>query len=199
LACISLRCLKVLSPFWTTSLRCCDSSPTHNHSGLRSIQAITMAATSPIDSIWRRTTTRFCRLSSHRPVVVLSCQLVVPLLSSSHCAALSSSLSCRASWLLHHLSPSSHCAALSPSCHASCHIASRPPLVAPPCRRLVVPACCCIASPRPLVAPRAALSSSRPLVLSSSRPLVLSSRRLVVASPLNAPPSLRLIVSCACR
>ena len=40
LARISLRCLKVLSPFWTTLLRCCDSSPTHNRSGLHSIRDI---------------------------------------------------------------------------------------------------------------------------------------------------------------
>ena len=74
---IALRFLNVLSPFWTTSLRYCDSSPTHNHSGLRSIRAITMAATLPVNSVWTRKTTRLCCLSSCRPGVVLSCQLVV--------------------------------------------------------------------------------------------------------------------------
>ena len=77
MASISLRCLKVLNPFWTTSLRCCNSSPTHNRSGLHSIRAITMAATSPIDSVWSQTTTRLSRLSLRRPGVILSCQLVV--------------------------------------------------------------------------------------------------------------------------
>ncbi len=45
LACKSLRCLKVRTPFWTTLLTTCDSSQTHNCSGLRSIRATTMAAT----------------------------------------------------------------------------------------------------------------------------------------------------------
>ena len=57
---------------------------------------------------------------------------------SSRCTTLPSS--CCASWLLHCLSPSSHCATLSPT---SC-----------------APAYCCIASPCPLVAPRATLLSS---------------------------------------
>ena len=73
------------------------------------------------------------------------------------------------------------------------------PLVAQPSHQLVAPACCHIASPRPLVATRDALSSSRragwllrclstrhPLVVSSSHrlavpPLIVSSRQLVVA------------------
>jgi hypothetical protein len=53
LACISLRCLKILSPFWTTSLRCCDSSPTgHNRSGFCSIRAIVRAGRAKYHSGW---------------------------------------------------------------------------------------------------------------------------------------------------
>ena len=36
-----------------------------------------MAATSPVNSIWTGKTTRLGRLSSHRPGVLLSCELVV--------------------------------------------------------------------------------------------------------------------------
>ena len=146
---------------------------------------MTMAATSPVDSIWTRKTMRLCRLSLRRPGVISSCQLAVPsplvvlslcrplfflspqlvslcLSPSSQCAALS--LACRASWLLLCLSPSSRCAALSSSCHASwlLHCLSLSSRCAP------------------------------------CRPLVLSLRRLVVASPLNALPSLCLVVS-SCR
>ena len=38
-----------------------------------------MAVTLPIDFVWSRTTTRLCHLSSRRPGVVSSCQLVVAL------------------------------------------------------------------------------------------------------------------------
>ncbi len=108
---MSLRCLKVLSPFWTTLLRCCDSSPTHNRSGLCSIRAITMAATSSMDSVWtRKSMRRFSSslawrhmrfgwlpnqghgqlvvtlpllvLSLHRPLVLSSRQLVVACVAS---------------------------------------------------------------------------------------------------------------------
>jgi hypothetical protein len=39
--------------------------------------SMTMAATSPVNSVQTRKTTRLCRLLSRRPGVVLSCQLVV--------------------------------------------------------------------------------------------------------------------------
>ena len=54
-----------MSLFWTTLLRSCKSSPMHNRSGSRSIQAMTMAATLPVNSNWIRTTRR-C-YSSSRP------------------------------------------------------------------------------------------------------------------------------------
>jgi hypothetical protein len=41
--------------------------------------SMTMAATSPVNSVWTRKTTRLCRLSSRRPGVLLSCQLVLAL------------------------------------------------------------------------------------------------------------------------
>ncbi len=105
------------------------------------------------------------------------------LLSSSNCAALSST--CRASLLLHRLSSSSHCVALSLSCHTSwlSHCIS-------PSSR-----CTSLSSTR-----HASLFSHR---LSSSScctprdPLVLSLRRLVVASPLDAPPSIVSLSRCA--
>jgi hypothetical protein len=128
------------------------------------------------------------------------------LLLSSHCTAFLSS--CPASWLLHRLSPSSHCATLSLSCRASwlwhCLLPSSR------CATLSSNRCtswlshCLSPSSR-----CATLSSTRRVsllshCLSSSSccdprcPLVLLSRRLVVASPLDAPPSRRLVVS-ACR
>ena len=139
LAGISLRCLKVLSPFWTTLLRCCDSSPTHNCSGLCSIGAMTMAATSPINSVWtRKSMRRFSSLPAWRHTrfgwlpnqghgqLVVTLPLLV--LSSSYCAAHLSSRcagwllhvlpldalpSCRLGWLPHHhLSSSYHCTSL---------------------------------------------------------------------------------------
>ena len=74
-------------------------------------------------------------------------------------------------------------------------IASCRPLVAPPSRPLVAPACCCIASPCPLVALHSRppfhagwllrpFLACRPLVISSRHPLVISSRQLIVASRL---------------
>ncbi len=41
--------------------------------------SMTMAATSPVDSVWTRQTRRLCCLLSRRPGVVLLCQLVVAL------------------------------------------------------------------------------------------------------------------------
>ncbi len=52
--------------------------------------SMTMAATSPVDSVRTRKTTRLCHLLSRRPGVVLSCQLVVasPLAVLSLCRPL---------------------------------------------------------------------------------------------------------------
>jgi hypothetical protein len=103
------------------------------------------------------------------------------LLSSSHCAALSSS--CPTSWLSHHLSPSSHCAALSSSCRAS------------RLSRCLSPSSCYAI----LLSTRCASLLSHCLSSSSRcaphHPLVLSLHRLVVvALPLDALPSHRLVV-----
>ena len=88
--------------------------------------------------------------------------------------------------MLHRLSSSSHCSALSSSCPASwlSHCLS--------------PSSCCATL---LSTRRTSLLSHR--LSSSSRcaprcPLVLSSHRLVVVSPLNVPPSRRLIVLSCC-
>jgi hypothetical protein len=182
-----------------------DSSPTPNRSGLRST-IMTMAATSPVDSVWTRKTTRLIRLSSCRPRVVSSCQL--------HCAALSSS--CRASWLSHCLLSSSHCAALSSSCLASwfSHClspSSRCATLSSTHRTSLLSHR--IASPRPLVAPRLLShhpsSSSRCADwllhrLSTGHPLIVSSCRLSFSChasshrPLVAPPSHPLIVLAGC-
>jgi hypothetical protein len=160
LARISLRCLKVLSPFWTKLLRCCDSSPTHNRAGLHWTQAITMAATLPIDSDWSRRTMRLCCHSSCRPLVVFSCQLV----AASPLVVLS----------LHR--PLAICL-VAP---AGCHIDSHHPLVALPSCSLVAPAGCHIAFPHPLVVP-----PTHPVVAPAG-----------CASPLEVPPTRRLVTSC---
>ena len=135
---ISLRCLKVLSPFWTTSLRCCDSSPTHNPSGLRSIRATTMAATSPIDSVWSQTTMRLCRLSLRRPLAVLTRQLVVALplaVLSLHCPLVLSL--CR----LVATSPLLILMLCRPLILLSCRLVVVLPLDTPPSRHLIVSSC----------------------------------------------------------
>ena len=146
-----------------------------------------MAATQSVDSVWTRKTTRLCRLSSRRPLSSPRCASWLShdsLLSSSHCAALSSTR--RASLLLHRLSSSPHCSALSSSCPASWLSHCLSPSFG----------CATLLSTR-----RTSLLSHR---LSSSsrcaprRPLVLLLRRLVVASPLDAPPSCRLVVSLPC-
>ena len=95
--------------------------------------SMTVAATSPVDSVWTRKTTRLCHLPLCRPGVVLSCKLVVAsplvvlslrrplvvlmrqLVVASPLAVLSLpilSSSCCASWLSHCLSSSSRCANL---------------------------------------------------------------------------------------
>jgi len=144
----------------------------------------TMAATSPVNSVWTRKTTRLCCLLSRRPGV--SCHaswLLHRLLPSSHCAALLSSCR-RASWLLHCLLPSSHlCCPLVVLSHQLLHCLS--------------PSSCC-----------ATLSSTHHaslllhcLSLSSCCtprcPFVLLSHRLVV-SPLDVPPSRCLVISSCC-
>jgi len=199
LASISLQCLKVLSPFWTTSLRCCDSSPTHNHSGLYLIRAITMADGCHLANRFRLepndyevvsplVTPPWCRLVVPASCCNASCcPLIVPpsccLVAPAGCPIAS-----RRSLIA---LPSRHLVAA-----AGCRIASRRPLIVPPSRQLVAPACCRITSPCPLVAPRAAVSSScraswllRCLWM---RPLVVSSRQLVVA------PSSLVVLSLHC-
>jgi hypothetical protein len=93
------------------------------------------------------------------------------------------SLSCHANWLSHHLSSPSHCAALSLSCFASwlLHCLSPPS------------SCCATLSSTSLASlmSHCLSSSSR---CAPCHPLVISSRRLVVALPLDAPPSCRLVV-----
>ena len=183
--------------------------------------SMTMAATSPVNSVWTRKTTRLCRLSSRRPGVVLSCQLVVacriaschPLIVLPSRQLVAPVCCCIASPCPLNALPSHRLVA-----PAGCRIASRRPLVAPPSRQLVAPACCCITSPRPLVAPRTALSSScragwllrrfstrRPLVVLSSccaasRCLVAPAgcRAIISCRPLVAPPSRPLIVLAGC-
>ena len=83
---------------------------------------------------------------------------------------------------------------------AGCRIASCCPHFVPPSCQLVAPACCCIASPRPLVAPRPALSSSRRAGwllhgLSARRPLVVSSSHRAASHCLIAPAGCRIIIS----
>ena len=129
-------------------------------------------------------TTRLCCLSSRRPGVVLSFQLVValPLVILSLRRLLVFSSSCRASWLMHHLSSSSHCAALLSFCHASwlSHCLSS----SSRCATLL--STCCVS----LLLHRLSLSSC----CAPRRPLILLSRWLVVTLPLDALPSRRLIV-----
>ena len=176
-----------------------------------------MAATLPTESVWSRTTSRLCRLSSRHPGVVSSCQLVVAL------SLVVPSLRLPLVVLLRQLVVASPLAVLSLRCpvvilSAGCRIASCRPLIVPPSRQLVDPACCHIASPRPLVAPRVAVSSScracwllrrlsmrRTLVDSSSRHA--ASRCLVAPAgchaiisrrPLAAPPSRPLIMLAGC-
>jgi len=146
--------------------------------------SMTMTATSPVDSVWTRKTTRLCSLLSRRPGVILSCQLVIasPLVVISlACAALLSS--CSAScWLLHRLSPSSHCTTLLSSCSTSWLL------------HCLLPSSRCATH---LSTRHASLLLHR---LSSSsccapyHPLVFSSCRLVVASPLGVLRSRPLVM-----
>ena len=163
-----------------------------------------MAATSPVDSVCTRKTTRLCHLSSRRPRVVLSRQLVValplavlslhlPLVVLSRQLVVTSpfdeptsrhlivslchlSLSRRASWLSHHhLLSSSCCTALSSSHRAGWLL-------------------CCLSLRRPLVV------ASPLVILSFRRSLVVLSCQLVVALPLLAlsRPSRQVITPDCC-
>ena len=82
--------------------------------------SMTTAATSPVDSVFGPESPKDYEVVS--PLVAPPwCRLVMP--AGCHipsCRPLATlSLSCRASWLLHRLSPSSHCAALSSTCRVS--------------------------------------------------------------------------------
>ena len=105
---LSSRSVSFLNHIGDYQLRFISKEP--NSSRLRSTRDMTMAATSPVGSVWTPKTTKLCHLLSRRPQVVSSCQLVValPLVSSYP-----------ASWLLHCLLPSSPCATLSSSSRAS--------------------------------------------------------------------------------
>jgi hypothetical protein len=158
--------------------------------------SMAMTATSPVDSVWTRKTTRLCHLSSRRPGVILSCQLVV----SSPLVVLS--LRCPLVVLLRLLVVASPHAILSLRCHlvvlsrqlvvtlpltvlllrhplvnSLCQLVVASSLLvflllpALPSRPLIAPAGCCIASRR------AALLSSRHLVVP---PLVVLLCQLVV-------------------
>ena len=158
--------------------------------------SMSMAATSPVDSVWTRKTMRLCRLSSRRPGVILSCQLVVasPLAVLSLCRPLVVwsrqlvvasplailSLRCPLVVLSRQLVVALPLAILLlclPLVNLLHQLFVASPLLnlllhpAPPSRPLVAPAGCSVASRR------AALSSSHCLVVP---PLVVSSRQLVV-------------------
>jgi hypothetical protein len=145
-----------------------------------------MAATSPVNSVWTGKTTRLCRLSSRRPGVLLSCQLVVasplvvlslrcPLVvllrqlshclsPSSLCATLSSTR--RASLLTHRLSLSSRCAPRRPLVLSLRWLVVALPLDTPLSCRLVFLSC------RLLLSHRASWLSRHHL-LPPSRPLIV--------------------------
>ena len=159
--------------------------------------SMTMAATSPVDFIWTRKTTRLCCLLPHRPGVVLSCQLVValplvvlslrrPLVVLSHQLVVASplailslhrplvNLSCQLVVSL----PLTILLLCHPLVNSSCQLVVASPLLvlllrpALPSRPLVAPAGCCVASQC------ATLLSSRCLTVP---PLVVLLRQLVVA------------------
>jgi len=161
-----------------------------------------MAPNLPVDSIWTRKTMRLCRLSSRRPLVTSPCHQVVaqPLVVLSVCRPLVN--------LLRQLVVASPLFILSLRC--PCVVLLRQ-LVVPlplavlslshPLVKLVEPACCRIASPRPLVVPRAALSSSRRAgwllhCLLMCHPLVTLSSCCAASRSLVAPAGCRAIISC---
>ena len=219
MASISLRCLKVISPFWTTtSLRSCDLSSTHNRSGVHSIRAIhgchlanrIRLEPNNFEVVSPLVAPPWCHLGVPAGCCIVSCR---PLIAPPSCRLVAPAGCCIAS----------RCPLIALPCRhlvtpAGCRIASCRPLIVPPFRQLVDPDCCHIASPRPLVAPRVAVSSShragwllcrlsmrRTLVDSSSRHA--ASRCLVAPAgchaiisrrPLAAPPSRPLIMLAGC-
>ena len=137
-------------PFWTTKPTSSNSSPKPNHSGFRSIRAMTMAATSPTDSVWTQKSMRcfsYSHCRRHRIQDLAGFQIKATASLLSHCL---SSSSCCAGWLL--------CAS---------------PLDTPPSRRLVILSCrlsFCLVTPagcRIIISrhPLLALPSSRPLIM----------------------------------
>ena len=148
-----------------------------------------MAATSPIDSVWTRKTMRLCGLSSRRPGVILSCQLVV----ASPLVVLS--LHCLLVVLSRQLVVASPLTILSLRC----------PLVVLS-RQLVVALPLAVLSLRhPLIKSLHQLVVALPLaVLSLRHPLINSSRQLVVTLPLlvlllrPAMPSRPLVAPAGC-
>ena len=161
-----------------TSLRSCDLSPTHNHSGVHSIRAIhgchlanrIRLEPNDFEVVSPLIAPPWCRLVVPAGCCIVSCRpLIVP---PSRCLVAPAGC-CIASRRPLIARPSRRIVA-----PAGCRIASRLPLIAPPSRQLVAPACCRIASSRPLIAPRAALLSSHlagQLLcrLSTHRPLVI--------------------------
>ena len=157
---ISLRCLKVLSPFWTT--------------------ADFLKFISNTQSFWFTLDTSYnhgCHLANRFCLDPDEYEVVLPLVAPPWCHLVVSAgcriFSCRPLIVppsRQLISPAgcriaSHRSLIAlPSCRlvvpAGCRIASRRPLIAPSSRQLVAPACCRIASPHPLIVPRAALSSS---------------------------------------
>ena len=162
-----------------------------------------MAATLPIDSVWSRKTTRLCRHSSRRPLVVSSCQLVFasplvvlsmrcPLVVLSRQLVVALLSTCRTSLLSHRLSSSSRCAPCHPLILSSRRLVVASPLDAPPSHRLTVSSCLLSLSHRVSWLSHSHLSSSSSCTV--LRPLVLSSCWLVVVLPLLALPSFPLII-----
>jgi hypothetical protein len=125
-------------------------------------------------------------LSLHRPLVISSCWLVVALhvLAPPSCPLV----------IVHrrrHRTPLNAAAISNKSATAAierrCCIASCRPLIVPPSRQLVMPACCYIASPHPLI-----VLPSRRLVMPAGC-CIASCRHLV------APPSCQLVAPACCR
>ena len=161
--------------------------------------SMTMAATSSVNSVWTRETTKLCRLSSRRPGVVSSCQLVVtsPLVVLSLLRPLVV--------LSRQLVVALPLAVL--SLRHPLVVLSRQLVVASPLAFLVLRCPLVVLSCQLVVAlPLAVLSLHHPVVNSScqlvvaSPLLVLSLRpaQLVVALPLDSPPSHRLARAASC-
>jgi hypothetical protein len=178
--------------------------------------SITMAATSPVDSVWTQKTTRLCRLSSRRPSVVLACQLVVtsplvvlslrrPLVVLSHQLVVASplailSLRCPLIVLLHQLVVALPLAVLllhHPLVNSLRQLVVASPLLvlllrpAPSSRPLVALAGCCFAS-------RCAAISSSHCAASCCLVAPAGCYAIISCRPLVAPPSRPLIVLAGC-